>query len=288
MTQAAPPAAQDSRPTPAPVVAINGVLCDPATASISIFDRGFLYGDGVFTVLRGRAGAALELEWHLEQLAADAEQLELAMPPRTLLVRSISEVLAAFGEAAARLRIVVTRGRGGVHARWRTIGGGSALIMAEGAPPARSEIRAAVVAEPRLPSSRTWAAKSLSYQSALWARERAAQLGAEEALRLFDDDSVGEGAVSNVFLVHREEVVTPPPIGIRPGVTRRRVLALCQTQGLVVTQRPIARTELESADELFVTSSIAGVVAVVALDGRPRRSGPITAQLRDRYERSLA
>jgi branched-chain amino acid aminotransferase len=156
---------------------------------------------------------------------------------------------------------------------------------------ARAEVRAVVVEEPRLVASATFAPKSLSYQGSLLARERAAEAGADEALRLFPDDTVGEGAACNVFAVFAAGagggplVVTPPARGIRPGVTRRRVLELCAGDaGVGVIERPIPRGELAAAGELFVTSSIAGVVPITSLDGRARAAGPVTAELRRRYE----
>ena len=107
----------------------------------------------------------------------------------------------------------------------------------------RSQIRAVVLEEPRLTLSSTWAPKSLSYQAALWARELALRSGADEGLRMFADDTVGEGAACNLFWVRAGQVGTPPALGVRPGVTRRRVLELCTRLGLPTEQRPISRGE---------------------------------------------
>lgn len=267
----------------APVVAIDGQLCAPEAATVSVFDRGFLYGDGVFTILRGRGARAVDLEGHLAQLAADAGLLGLTLPAAAAIAESVQQVLAALAVARARVRILVSRGAGPLAARFADLTSRLVVIGEEAAAP-RAELRAVVVEEPRLLASPTWAPKALSYQPALLARERAAALGADEALRLFADDTVGEGAASNLFAVRGEALITPPPLGIRPGVTRRRVLELCAALGLAAVERPIPRAELAGADELFVTSSIAGVVPIVALDGLARGAGPVTALLRARYE----
>ncbi|MEZ4359742.1 MAG: aminotransferase class IV [Kofleriaceae bacterium] len=276
--------AGDAPHAAAPIVALDGQLCPPEHAVISLFDSGLLHGDGVFTVLRGVGGCPVDLQGHLEQLLADAAQLELRTPSLPELRRDVERVAAAFGPTSARLRVLITRGPGGLHAPWSARPGGRVAVIAEAAGPPRTSARAAIVEEPRLPPSSTWAAKSLSYQAALWARERAARRGAGEALRLFPDDTVGEGAASNLFGVWRGCVVTPPALGVRPGVTRRRVLELCDLLGLPVCQRPIARHELPLAEELFLTSSIAGVVPILAVDEVARPAGPLTTTLRDRYE----
>jgi branched-chain amino acid aminotransferase len=272
----------------APVVAIDGQLCAPAAATVSVFDRGFLYGDGIFTILRGHRGRALELEGHLAQLVADAGLLGLALPGQSLaaIEASVHQVLEALDLARARVRIVISRGSGPLSARFAELPPRVVVIGEEAAAP-RTELRAVVVEEPRLLASPTWAPKSLSYQPSLLARERAASLGADEALRLFADDTVGEGAASNLFAVYDGALVTPPPLGIRPGVTRRRVLELCAALNLAAVERPIPRAELAGADELFSTSSIAGVVPIVTLDGIARAAGPVTARLGARYEEFL-
>jgi branched-chain amino acid aminotransferase len=303
-------------PVSSPVVWIDGRRCDAESAAVSIFDRGFLYGDGVFAVLRGRGGRACDLEGHLDQLTADAGLLALQPPPRSALTATVEEVLGALGVERARLRIIISRGisrgAGGLAVRWREVGSRVIVIGEEDAAPRRQQVRACVLDEPRLSFSQTWAPKSLSYQPALWARERAAERGAEEGLRLFPDSTVGEGAASNLFAIFyaggnagRARLVTPPPSGIRPGVTRRRILELCAAAAadersdggaragdgaglaLRAEERALSQAELRAADELFVTSSIAGVVPITSLDGEPRQRGARTEHLSLAYERWL-
>ena len=304
------------------VIAIDGQLCEPGAASVSILDRGFLYGDGIFTVLRGRGLRAVDLPGHLEQLAADAAQLGLLLPAaealHTQVGAAVAAVLAQLSQLPgqrSRLRIVVTRGAGALTARWSELGAARVMVIGEvDAAAPRTEVAAVILEEPRLATSATFAPKSLSYQASLVAREQAAARGAGEGLRLFADDTVGEGATSNLFAVFpaaggRALLVTPPPLGIRPGVTRRRLLelvaaragaALSSAAGLAapaapvaaslsaasldVAVRPLARAELAAAAELFVTSSIGGVVPVTSLDGAPRVAGPVTMWARQAYE----
>lgn len=271
----------------APVVWLDGALRDPLAPALSALDRGLLYGDGVFTVLRGRGGRAVELAAHLAQLEADAGALLLRAPPRGLLEQAVAEALTAFGPAPARVRVVLTGGRGGLSVRLAMRTEGHLLVMVEAAAPAPMGARAVVLAEPMLAPSSTWAPKTLSYWPSLWAREQAAARGADEGLRLFPGSLVGEGAAANLFAVLGGELVTPPPLGIRPGVTRARVLALAAARGVPTRQRPISEAELHAADELFLTSSIAGVVPIVELDGAGRRPGTLTAELGAAYEAAV-
>jgi branched-chain amino acid aminotransferase len=260
-------------------VAIDGVIVEPAMATVSVLDRGFLYGDGVFAVMRGGQGKVVDLGGHLEQLRADAAALGMAMPDE--VEATVREVARELGKA--RLRMMVFRGAGGLGARWAQVPVRT-VVIGEEAGATKEELRAVLLDEPRLVPSRTWAPKSMSYAASLIARERAITMGADEGIRLFPDDTVGEGAACNFFAVLDDLLVTPPALGIRPGVTRRRILELCAAQGLPFIERPLRREELAMAKELFVTSSIAGVVPVISLDGKPRAAGPLSKSLRTRYE----
>lgn len=273
------------------VVAIDGRIVEEAR--VSVFDRGFLYGDGVFGVLRARRGSPVDLAAHLEQLGADAGMLGMAVPDHVE-----ATVRAAVKELEqGRVRVMVFRGEGGLGARWSEVPVKS-VVIAEEAGATKGVIRAVLLDEPRLLPSRTWAPKAMSYGASLMAKERAMAAGVDEGLRLFPDDTVGEGAACNLFAVFGEGdegsekgevvVVTPPALGIRPGVTRRRVMELCAAQGLACVERAIPRAELPHAKEIFVTSSIAGVVPIVSLDGNSRDPGPISQSLRAGYEQRAA
>lgn len=268
----------------AAVVWLDGALRDPQAPALSVFERGFLYGDGVFTVLRGRNGRAVELAGHLAQLEADAGALLLDAPPRSRLEQAVAEALTAFGPAPARVRVVLSGGRGGLALRLAARTPGHLLVTVEPAASARTFARAVVLDEPLLAPSSTWAPKTLAYWPSLQARELAAARGADEGLRMFPGELVAEGAAANLFAVIRGELVTPPPLGIRPGVTRGRVLELAAARGVATRQRPLPLAELHVAEELFLTSSIAGVVPIVQLDGVARPAGNLTAELGQAYE----
>ncbi|MBL0212915.1 MAG: aminotransferase class IV [Myxococcales bacterium] len=261
-------------------VSIDGVVVEPATASISVFDRGLLFGDGCFEVLRTWHGHAVELEAHLDRLGASAATLQLRMLSRTELTAAVERTLAAAGEEGEhRIRIVVTRGPGGLAAETASLGPGRAIVIVEplGAQP--TELSAAIVDWPLAPR-RGPAHKTLAYLDHVIARDLARAAGADEAIRLGADGRAVEGATSTLYAVLAGTVVTPPlTSGILPGIVRERVLAACATLAIPLRESTLAVAELRGADEIFASSSLRGVVPITRLDGVPRAAGPITVRI---------
>jgi branched-chain amino acid aminotransferase len=260
-------------------VSIDGVVVAPEAATISVFDRGLLYGDGLFEVVRTLGRAPVDLAAQLDRLYAGAAELALAVPPRDQLVAWID---ATLGDGDQRVRIIVTRGPGALSARWSALGAGRTIIVAEPLGPQPTEVSLAIVDWP-IPRRAHPAQKTLAFVDHLIARELAAAAGADEAVRLDADGHVAECATANLFAVIGGTVVTPPVAGILPGVTRARVLAACADAGILAAERTIRVPDLRAADEIFVTSALRGVVPVTRLDGESRPAGPVTARLATAY-----
>jgi branched-chain amino acid aminotransferase len=263
-----------------PAISIDGEVVEPERAVISVLDRGLLYGDGVFEVLRtwnGRVHPA-ELAAHLARLAAACATLGLRVPARAVLAGRVTAAVAAAGEPEARIRIVVTRGPGTLAQRLATLGPGHTIIIVEPMPPQPRELSLAVVDWP-LPARRGAGVKALAYLDHIIARELAAVAGADEALRLDAHGRIAECATANVFVARDGRLATPPvDAGVLPGIVRAYVVA----QG-GCDERPIERAELAAAEEVFVTSSLRGIVPVTRIDDREIRSGPIAARLSASY-----
>ncbi len=262
------------------MIAIDGALVEDELARISVLDRGFLYGDGLFEVLRTWRGIAVDLDAHLDRMVASARTLELAID-RAAIVQTVQALLArTVGDQ--RLRIVVTRGPGGAAMRFAAGRGGHTIIYAEPLRATPLEASAAFVDHPL--ARRTHGHKTLAYLDHLIAKELAAAAGADEGLRLGPDGDVLEGATSNLFIVNGG-VFTPPLAGALPGITRAHVLACCGGLGLVVTERRLSVAEVREASEIFATSAVRGVVAITTLDGvaRPQGIGPVTQKLAAAY-----
>lgn len=264
-------------------VSIDGLLVAPDQATISIFDRGFLYGDGVFEVLRTWDGVAVDLDAHLARLTTSAVMLGIRAMERERLADAVTRTLDSAGPGDHRIRVVLTRGPGALTAPPETLGPGRSIVIVEPLPAQPTELSLAVVDWP-LPRRSGPAHKTLAYLDHIVARELAAHAGADEALRLGPDGDVVECATSNFFIIDRGVVATPPTdIGILPGITRARVLAACAGAGIPFDERRLSLQEVHAADEMFVTSAVRGVVPITSLDGVPRAAGPVTARIVGAY-----
>jgi branched-chain amino acid aminotransferase len=264
-------------------VSIDGVVVAPDQATVSIFDRGFLFGDGVFEVFRTWDGVAVDLDAHLGRLFTSAVMLGIKSLDKPLIADAVLRTLDNAGPGEHRIRVVLTRGPGALLAPFESLGPGRAIVVVEPLPAQPTELSLALVDFP-LPRRAGHAHKTLAYLDHILAHQLAAAAGADEALRLGADGDVVEGATSNVFIVTAGVVATPPvEIGILPGVTRARVLAACAALGITVEQRRISTQDVNAADEIFVTSAVRGVVPITRLDGVARAKGAVTARVIDGY-----
>jgi branched-chain amino acid aminotransferase len=268
-------------------VSIDGVLVAPEQATVSIFDRGFLYGDGVFEVFRTHGGVAIDLDAHLARLFASATALGIHTEGHERAAAAVKLTLANAGEGDHRIRVILTRGAGALLVPLGSLGPGRTIVIVEPLPAQPSELSVAVVDLP-LPRRHGAAHKTLAYLDHVLARDLASAVGADEAVRLGPDGDVVECATANVFAVIGGVVVTPPTdLGILPGVTRARVLAACAALGIPVEERRLALDELHAANEIFVTSAVRGVVPVTKLDAAARPAGPVTARVIAEYVQGL-
>jgi len=269
------------------IVSIDGQLVAPEQATISVFDRGLLYGDGCFEVLRTWGGIAVDLDAHLDRMLTTCGALALRVPERAQLAAEVAHAIEAAGPGDHRVRIVVTRGPGGLDRRFAELGPGHRIVIVEPLPALPAELRAAIVDLP-LAVRRGHGHKLLAYVEHLVARELARTAGADEAIRLDATGAIVEGATSNVFLVRAGVVLTPPvDAGALPGVTRARVLALCARLEIATDVRPISLTELRAADEWFATSAVRGVVPITALDADRRAPGVVTRRIAAAYVETM-
>jgi branched-chain amino acid aminotransferase len=258
--------------------------------SISVLDRGLLSGDGCFEVLRTWRGRAVELAAHLARLYDTAAFLKLRTRAREHVIRDVEHALARTATGGEhRIRILLTRGSGPLSQPVASLGPGRAVVIVEPLPAQPKELALAVVDWP-LPARTGRGHKLLAYADHVIALELARAAGADEAVRLDADGAVAEGATSNVFAVDEAGVILTPAAdrGVLPGIVRGRVLAWCAREGLPVRERPIGLDELRAARELFVTSSLRGVVPATCLDDRRLAAGPVTARIAAGYAAEMA
>ena len=272
------------------VVMIDGRICPPGEQSISVFDRGFLYGDSVFETLRTYAGVPFELAEHLARLSRSAKLVFIPLPvPVSTLENEILQAVAAAGNPESYVRLMLTRGQGalgldpGLAEHPRRV-----LIVQQlvTPPPHYYSDGIATISyrtQRQIDATSAEGAKIGNYLVSVLAMREASAVGAVEALIIDAQGRVLEGGSSNVFLVKEEELITPgTDAGVLAGITRAHVLELAQGLGIKVQLRAPKLDEAYAADEVFITSSIRELVPVVKLDsnkigsGRP---GPVFQQL---------
>lgn len=280
------------------VVVIDGVLRAPDEARVSVFDRGFLYGDSVFETIRTYRGKPFALQQHLDRLWHSAELVFIDMPcTRQQLITEIDAALQAAGNDESYIRVMITRGQGEmgldpslaeVPVRVIIVGPLKAL------PPSVYESGAsAVTFQTARPSDATSpGAKIGNYLVAVLAMREAKKHGANEALIVDREGLVAEGASSNVFLVRGGTLITPPlSAGILAGITRRFALLAAKELGLLVEEVCPSAKELLAADEVFVSSSIRELLPIVRVNGATIGTGavgPVTRAVSSKFRELVA
>ena len=281
---------------PKGMVSIDGRVVDSGDAQVSVFDRGFLYGDSVFEVYRTYGGAPFAEKAHLERLARSAERLMISMPVSLdTLSSEVRATLDAAGEGEWYVRVVITRGSGPLTYDPSTATKPLRVIIAAplALPPSKHYQQGVAVAllKASRPTddARAAGAKASNYLANLLAVHEAKQKGAQEALVLGREGQILEGASSNIFIVKDGGVRTPEAQpGILIGITRATVLEAAAAEGIRVEEGEIRPEDLFSADEAFITSSIREVMPVVSAEGHRIGAGvpgEITKRLHTGYLR---
>jgi branched-chain amino acid aminotransferase len=260
---------------------LDGRVVDAAEARISVTDHGLLYGDGVFEGIRAFGRRAFRLDDHLARLRVSAAAIGLVPPLDEAGLREVViATLRAFGRDDAYVRLVLTRGEGGLGVDPSTCPRAGLFCIAAEAAIFPAEKRAAgldlVTVSWRRPGLDAIdpRVKSLNYLNNALAKQEARQRGADEALLRNAAGTIAEASVANVFAVHGRQLATPPPTdGCLEGITRRTVLELAPGLGLTARERSLSRTDLLGADEVFLTGTGAGIVPVRSLDGQAIGTG---------------
>jgi branched-chain amino acid aminotransferase len=254
---------------------VNGRYVRREEASISIYDHGFLYGDGVYEAIRAYDGIVFKLREHLDRLYESAKSIKIELPfDKQELGRIVVEVLKKNQLKSGYVRIVVSRGAGKMGVDPRNCTKPTVVIMAEPREPLFGEkvkgISAIISSLRRTPS---WSLdpriKTLNYLNNVLAKIEAIEAGVEEAIMLNEQGYVAETSTENVFVVKNGTVATPhPSLGVLRGITRDVVVRIVKELGYPLEERPITVHELFNADEVLVTGTAAEVVPVIKISGR--------------------
>ena len=272
------------------VIYMNGEFVGKEDAKVSVYDHGFLYGDGVFEGIRSYSGNVFRLEEHLERLYDSAKSIMLEIPHTVEeMTGLVVETLRRNKLKDAYIRLVVSRGIGNLGLDPFTCAKPNVIVIAEPLslfPKALYEtgIEIVSVASRRSRSDvLSPKVKSLNYMNNILVKIEASLAGVSEALMLNDQGYVAEGSADNIFIVRKNKLLTPPGyVGALEGITRNAIMEVAAEKGYEVQEGVFTRHDVYVADEVFLTGTAAEVIAVVKVDGRvigEGAPGPVTKDL---------
>jgi len=276
------------------MVFLNGRFVPERDAVVSVFDRGFLYGDGLFETMRIRGGVPFRWDDHTRRLEAGAKLLNIRLPCSVSELRErVGELVHLNAMPESLLRVTLSRGTGprgysphGADCPTLVMSLHPAPDMESTHPPKWRAITASF----RLPANERLAQfKTCNKLTQIMARAEADRAGVDEALLLNTDGEVVEASSSNLFWIQHGTVCTPPlSSGILAGVTRMVVFEICGRMSVPLQETTITGAELRAMEGVFLSLSSRGVVELVELDKHPLRQSPLVARLRNAYASELA
>ena len=278
-------------------VYLNGEFILPFEAKISVFDHGFLYGDGLFETMRSYHGKIFLLDEHLRRLCASAKLMEIALPWSSAELESVLDRLIGLNGPDLYIRLTISRGPGPIGIDPRLCAEPTIVITSK--TPAVNEqlytkgASAVFVKTIRnLQGATLPEVKSLNFLNNILAKQEVIRAGVDEGIMLNYLGQVTEGTVSNIFLVKNNTVLTPAPqAGLLVGVTRNCVLKIAEELGIGCQEGILYGQDFLHADEVFYTNSGSGIVPITKLDNKLVGSGlpgQVTQQLIGSYSRLTA
>jgi len=274
---------------------LNGKIISDTEGHISLKDRGFLYGDGIFETLRSYNGTPFKLAEHLERLQSSAKKLKIPFEYTIKeLSKGIKELLKVNNIPDAYIRITLSRGIGnnglGINDNFES----TLLIQGKPFMPYAKELykegMALNVSRARRSTSCPISChKTTNLLTSILLKEEAKGESAHEAIVLNTDGYVAECIVSNVFIVYNKNVITPSlDTNILPGITRETILDICKDNGISASEDRFRIETLTNADEVFITNSLMEIMPIAEVEGKKIGKtipGEITSQLMSAYKR---
>ncbi|AGK61639.1 branched chain amino acid aminotransferase apoenzyme [Archaeoglobus sulfaticallidus PM70-1] len=277
------------------LVYIDGKFVPEEEAKISIFDHGFLYGDGVFEGIRAYNGRVFRLKEHIDRLYDSAKVICLEIPiSKEEFMELILETLRKNNLKNAYIRPIVTRGIGDLGLDPRKCSKPNIIIITKEWDRLYGDLyekglKAVTVAIRRnaidaLPPN----IKSLNYLNNILGKIEANEKGGDEAIFLDSNGYISEGSGDNIFIVKNGRVYTPPILNNLRGITREVVIEIIEKLGIPFKEMNLGIYDLYSADEIFVTGTAAEIAPITVIDGRKvgdGKPGEITRRLIEEFKK---
>jgi branched-chain amino acid aminotransferase len=273
---------------------LDGKLVPQEQATVSVFDHGLLYGDGVFEGIRVYARRVFRLDGHLDRLYDSAKAIALDIPmDRAALVEAIAATIKANKKENGYIRLVVTRGVGDLGVDPTKCPKATVFVIVTDIQVYPAELYArgvkVITSATRQVSHEAFDArvKSLNYLKNVLAKIDANRAGAQEAIMLNAEGFVGECSADNLFVVKHGMLLTPSPQdGALEGITRGALLELAGEARIPAREKRLTRYDVYTADECFLSGTGAEVMPIAEVDGRmigTATPGPVTKQLSDAF-----
>lgn len=269
---------------------LNGEFVDESKATVSVFDHGVLYGDGVFEGIRAYNGRVFRLSEHIDRIFSAAKAISLEIPyTKKELADIVIKTCVANNLIDSYIRLVITRGKGDLGLSPKNCKGATVFCIASkislypqemyenGMPVITSVQRRnkATILDPQI--------KSLNYLNNILAKIEAVRAGAQEAIMLNHDGIVCECTGDNIFIIKDNVIYTPPIyIGILDGITRKTTIELAKKLGYELKEQEFTLFNVYNADECFLTGTAAEIIAVTSADDKvigSGKCGPVTKEL---------
>lgn len=257
------------------IVYLNGNFVKAGEAKVSVYDHGFLYGDGVFETLRAYKRYVFKFEEHIQRLHNSLKQIYMELPIAPNIMLKAIKLLLQYNQLSdSYIRITVSRGEGPIGLDISLCPQPTLLIVTE--PPHNypqnwylQGISVVIVSHRRVPDvCISSSIKSCNYMVNMLAKKESQDKGAQEGIMLNMEGYITEGTISNIFLVKDKKLLTPAlSSGILDGITRRTVIELAENRNIEVIERHILPKEIFSSDECFLTNTSMEIMPITFCDG---------------------
>jgi branched-chain amino acid aminotransferase len=277
---------------------IDGEYFPKSKAKISVYDHGFLYGDGVFEGIREYNGVVFKLKEHIDRLYRSAHAIMLKIPmSKDDLIKAVVKTLQKNGMKDSYIRLIVSRGIGDLGLDPRKCPKPTIIIITD-----TIQIRTGNAKETGITTMFSWVRrnpvdattheiKSLNYLNSIMAKIEANACGVDEAMCLENNGYIAEGVGENVFIVRNGEILTPPTsTGALEGITADIVFDLCKKMSFKITVTNLTPFMLFSADEAFFTGTAMEMVPIREVNKRAigfGKPGPITKKLMTEFQKVI-